>query len=239
MEEMNAATFGKHMRQVFPLLKVRRLGTRGQSKYHYQGVAMKANSPYQSVLAGQRRHWSQIEQDGDGLPSGGGEMTSRPSSAQQQLLQQQHQQQQQTAAAAVATGVAAATTAAVMAAAAGGHVLSPLSTTVASSILSQPQTPQTVPVTSGVGPHLMRLPLFPSLVSLNIREDTALDKVGEACGTEKSVGGGTRRNRHTALLLPQLTRFVGEMYAHCQKMFVYAQLRQFQRVMPGVEKKGQ
>ena len=83
LEPMNAATFGKHMRQVFPdlkvwglagglvlrhltqphtssllphlpcLPKVRRLGTRGQSKYHYQGVCLKPDSPYRVLLRNQ------------------------------------------------------------------------------------------------------------------------------------------------------------------------------------------
>lgn len=41
MEAMNAASFGKLMRAAFPQLKTRRLGTRGNSKYHYYGIRPK------------------------------------------------------------------------------------------------------------------------------------------------------------------------------------------------------
>lgn len=41
-----AATFGKIIRQKFPELTTRRLGTRGNSKYHYYGVAIKESSTY-------------------------------------------------------------------------------------------------------------------------------------------------------------------------------------------------
>lgn len=41
-----AATFGKIIRQKFPELTTRRLGTRGNSKYHYYGVAIKESSSY-------------------------------------------------------------------------------------------------------------------------------------------------------------------------------------------------
>ena len=42
---MNAASFGKLIRGVFPNLKTRRLGVRGQSKYHYNGIRVKNTSP--------------------------------------------------------------------------------------------------------------------------------------------------------------------------------------------------
>eukprot|EP01135_Chromosphaera_perkinsii_P004185 Nk52_evm4s271 gene=Nk52_evmTU4s271 len=42
---VNAASFGKMIRSVFPLLKTRRLGTRGNSKYHYYGIRVRASSP--------------------------------------------------------------------------------------------------------------------------------------------------------------------------------------------------
>lgn len=38
IEAVNAATFGKIIRAVFPTLRTRRLGTRGNSKYHYYGI---------------------------------------------------------------------------------------------------------------------------------------------------------------------------------------------------------
>ncbi|UMM15822.1 hypothetical protein L5515_013092 [Caenorhabditis briggsae] len=45
MDPVNAASFGKLIRSVFQNLKTRRLGTRGNSKYHYYGIKMKDNSP--------------------------------------------------------------------------------------------------------------------------------------------------------------------------------------------------
>ncbi|XP_077978702.1 DNA-binding protein RFX6-like [Glandiceps talaboti] len=48
-----AATFGKVIRQKFPKLTTRRLGTRGQSKYHYYGIGIKESSIYyHSVYSG-------------------------------------------------------------------------------------------------------------------------------------------------------------------------------------------
>ena len=44
MEPVNAASFGKLIRSVFPNLKTRRLGTRGNSKYHYYGIRVKDES---------------------------------------------------------------------------------------------------------------------------------------------------------------------------------------------------
>lgn len=49
-EPLNAASFGKHIRLAFSDLKVRRLGTRGQSRYHYQGIMLRLDSPYHGKL---------------------------------------------------------------------------------------------------------------------------------------------------------------------------------------------
>ena len=46
VQPVNAASFGKIIRQQFPHLTTRRLGTRGQSRYHYYGIGIKDNSPY-------------------------------------------------------------------------------------------------------------------------------------------------------------------------------------------------
>jgi hypothetical protein len=40
-EPVNQASFGKLIRSIFPNLKTRRLGTRGNSKYHYDGIRVK------------------------------------------------------------------------------------------------------------------------------------------------------------------------------------------------------
>ena len=57
-EPVNAASFGKLIRSVFLGLRTRRIGTRGNSKYHYYGIRVKPNSVLQfscsdSTMAGQ------------------------------------------------------------------------------------------------------------------------------------------------------------------------------------------
>ncbi|XP_077979193.1 DNA-binding protein RFX6-like [Glandiceps talaboti] len=53
LEPACAATFGKTIRQKFPHLTTRRLGTRGHSKYHYYGIGIKESSAYyHSVYSG-------------------------------------------------------------------------------------------------------------------------------------------------------------------------------------------
>uniref|UniRef100_A0A8B9PB85 DNA-binding protein RFX6 n=1 Tax=Apteryx owenii TaxID=8824 RepID=A0A8B9PB85_APTOW len=61
LEPACAATFGKTIRQKFPLLTTRRLGTRGHSKYHYYGIGIKESSAYyHSVYSGKglTRHFN-------------------------------------------------------------------------------------------------------------------------------------------------------------------------------------
>jgi hypothetical protein len=45
LEPVNPASFGKLIRSVFLGLRTRRLGTRGNSKYHYYGIRVKMSSP--------------------------------------------------------------------------------------------------------------------------------------------------------------------------------------------------
>ena len=45
LEPVNPASFGKLIRSVFLGLRTRRLGTRGNSKYHYYGIRVKVTSP--------------------------------------------------------------------------------------------------------------------------------------------------------------------------------------------------
>ncbi|XP_020022115.1 DNA-binding protein RFX2 isoform X2 [Castor canadensis] len=45
LDPVNAASFGKLIRSVFMGLRTRRLGTRGNSKYHYCGIRLKPDSP--------------------------------------------------------------------------------------------------------------------------------------------------------------------------------------------------
>lgn len=46
LEPIGAAGFGKLVRKTFPNITTRRLGTRGQSKYHYYGIAVRETSIY-------------------------------------------------------------------------------------------------------------------------------------------------------------------------------------------------
>ncbi|XP_046343090.1 transcription factor RFX4-like isoform X1 [Haliotis rufescens] len=49
-QPVNAASFGKIIRQQFPQITTRRLGTRGQSKYHYYGIGVRESSQYFEVM---------------------------------------------------------------------------------------------------------------------------------------------------------------------------------------------
>ncbi|XP_028401353.1 transcription factor RFX4-like isoform X2 [Dendronephthya gigantea] len=59
LSPVNAASFGKIIRHNFPNLKTRRLGTRGQSKYHYYGITIKETSPYHDTLLNNGRQATQ------------------------------------------------------------------------------------------------------------------------------------------------------------------------------------
>lgn len=48
LDAVNAASFGKLIRSVFTGLRTRRLGTRGNSKYHYYGIRVKPGSSLSS-----------------------------------------------------------------------------------------------------------------------------------------------------------------------------------------------
>ncbi|XP_062035505.1 MHC class II regulatory factor RFX1 isoform X3 [Lepus europaeus] len=54
LEPVNAASFGKLIRSVFMGLRTRRLGTRGNSKYHYYGLRIKASSPLLRLMEDQQ-----------------------------------------------------------------------------------------------------------------------------------------------------------------------------------------
>lgn len=45
LKPLNPASFGKLVRAVFPDIKTRRLGVRGQSKYHYCGIRLRDDDP--------------------------------------------------------------------------------------------------------------------------------------------------------------------------------------------------
>ncbi|CAG2065744.1 unnamed protein product, partial [Timema podura] len=58
LDPVNAASFGKLIRSVFLGLRTRRLGTRGNSKYHYYGIRVKPSSSL-----------NQLSEDGTSLSS--------------------------------------------------------------------------------------------------------------------------------------------------------------------------
>jgi len=51
LDPVNAASFGKLIRSVFLGLRTRRLGTRGNSKYHYYGIRVKPSSSLNSIVS--------------------------------------------------------------------------------------------------------------------------------------------------------------------------------------------
>ncbi|XP_053085955.1 MHC class II regulatory factor RFX1 isoform X1 [Pangasianodon hypophthalmus] len=54
LEPVNAASFGKLIRSMFVGLRTRRLGTRGNSKYHYYGLRIKSSSPLHRLVEDQQ-----------------------------------------------------------------------------------------------------------------------------------------------------------------------------------------
>ena len=73
-EPVNAASFGKLIRSVFLGLRTRRIGTRGNSKYHYYGIRVKPTSILnefhedtsiqQQPEAGQPTHYNGLQNNG-------------------------------------------------------------------------------------------------------------------------------------------------------------------------------
>ncbi|XP_027198824.2 uncharacterized protein LOC113793055 [Dermatophagoides pteronyssinus] len=64
VQPVNAASFGKIIRQQFPQLTTRRLGTRGQSRYHYYGIAVKENSAYYQLSYSKKSVQLQCSENG-------------------------------------------------------------------------------------------------------------------------------------------------------------------------------
>ncbi|XP_055613562.1 transcription factor RFX3 [Uranotaenia lowii] len=63
LDAVNAASFGKLIRSVFNGLRTRRLGTRGNSKYHYYGIRIKPGSSLNTAMD-------------DSKPTGAGQITN-------------------------------------------------------------------------------------------------------------------------------------------------------------------
>ncbi|KMZ04428.1 DNA-binding protein RFX2 isoform X2 [Drosophila simulans] len=87
LEPVNAASFGKLIRSVFSGLRTRRLGTRGNSKYHYYGIRIKPGSLLNSQAMDDKQMLTAgygPSSDGSGGP-GSGPMVSVTSSTAGQL----------------------------------------------------------------------------------------------------------------------------------------------------------
>ena len=89
IDPVNAASFGKLIRSVFIGLKTRRLGTRGNSKYHYYGIRIKPDSPLNnfqedSIVEARRQQPTQKREPG--------QLDSVDSDGQAIPIDQQHQQ---------------------------------------------------------------------------------------------------------------------------------------------------
>lgn len=91
LDAVNAASFGKLIRSVFTGLRTRRLGTRGNSKYHYYGIRIKPGSTLASVSddkphssgAGSHGNASLSHQSLSGGGGGGGGGSSGTNSGRQ------------------------------------------------------------------------------------------------------------------------------------------------------------
>ncbi|XP_067105796.1 transcription factor RFX3 isoform X2 [Osmerus mordax] len=107
LDPVNAASFGKLIRSIFMGLRTRRLGTRGNSKYHYYGIRVKPDSPLNRLqedmqymaLRQQPVQQKQRFKPVAKVDSGSGETYSgaaqhTPSAAEQTVIAQSQQHQQ-------------------------------------------------------------------------------------------------------------------------------------------------
>ncbi|MFT7819058.1 DNA-binding protein RFX2 isoform X1 [Arapaima gigas] len=106
LDPVNAASFGKLIRSVFMGLRTRRLGTRGNSKYHYYGIRLKPDSPlnrlqddsqYMAMRQQPVHHKQRFKPlqkvDGMGDSLSGGVQHSTGTAEQSVVAQSQHHQQ--------------------------------------------------------------------------------------------------------------------------------------------------
>lgn len=66
LDAVNAASFGKLIRSVFTGLRTRRLGTRGNSKYHYYGIRIKPGSSLNNIVVDEKPAISSSQYGGSG-----------------------------------------------------------------------------------------------------------------------------------------------------------------------------
>uniref|UniRef100_A0A667Z9V3 Transcription factor RFX3 n=1 Tax=Myripristis murdjan TaxID=586833 RepID=A0A667Z9V3_9TELE len=107
LDPVNAASFGKLIRSIFMGLRTRRLGTRGNSKYHYYGIRVKPDSPLnrlqedmqymalrqQPIQQKQRFKPLQKVDGGSGENFSGGGQQHSSAAEQTVIAQSQHHQQ--------------------------------------------------------------------------------------------------------------------------------------------------
>ncbi|XP_025966655.1 DNA-binding protein RFX2 isoform X4 [Dromaius novaehollandiae] len=104
LDPVNAASFGKLIRSVFMGLRTRRLGTRGNSKYHYYGIRLKPESPLNRLqedtqymaMRQQPIHQKQRyrpAQKMDGMAESGSNSSLHTTPEQSVAAQSQHHQQ--------------------------------------------------------------------------------------------------------------------------------------------------
>uniref|UniRef100_A0A8C5LQL1 Transcription factor RFX3 n=1 Tax=Leptobrachium leishanense TaxID=445787 RepID=A0A8C5LQL1_9ANUR len=106
LDPVNAASFGKLIRSIFMGLRTRRLGTRGNSKYHYYGIRVKPDSPLnrlqedmqymamrQQPMQQKQRYKSMQKVDGVGDGFAGSGPQGSSSVEQTVIAQSQHHQQ--------------------------------------------------------------------------------------------------------------------------------------------------
>ncbi|XP_064590301.1 DNA-binding protein RFX2 isoform X5 [Zonotrichia leucophrys gambelii] len=104
LDPVNAASFGKLIRSVFMGLRTRRLGTRGNSKYHYYGIRLKPESPLNRLqedtqymaMRQQPIHQKQryrAAQKMDGMAESASNSTAHTTPEQSVAAQCQHHQQ--------------------------------------------------------------------------------------------------------------------------------------------------
>ncbi|XP_056592667.1 transcription factor RFX3 isoform X2 [Triplophysa dalaica] len=107
LDPVNAASFGKLIRSIFMGLRTRRLGTRGNSKYHYYGIRVKPDSPLNRLQEDmqymalrqqpvqQKQRFKPVQKvdgvTGDSFSSSG---QHTPSAAEQSFIAQSQQHQQ-------------------------------------------------------------------------------------------------------------------------------------------------
>eukprot|EP00123_Amoebidium_parasiticum_P009797 comp19712_c0_seq1/m.23461 comp19712_c0_seq1/g.23461 ORF comp19712_c0_seq1/g.23461 comp19712_c0_seq1/m.23461 type:complete len:550 (-) comp19712_c0_seq1:149-1798(-) len=94
---VNGATFGKILRSVFPDMRVRRLGNRGQSRYHYCGIAPKETSPYYPDYMSYEAERIKRKCASTGLMPGEQELATLQAAANVTAARQDHTDTQQSA----------------------------------------------------------------------------------------------------------------------------------------------